>query len=329
MSPALASLPKAELHLHLEAAMRPATAREFADRYGRPFPPTGRFPDLTRFTVAYERARDLIGDLDDLHRVAREVVADAHTQGVVWTEVHFFPATYAGRLGSDEAVLEAVLDGLATGAKDVADESAAAVLLGVNRGLPLDDAERTVNLAAACRDRGVVGLGLAGDEINFPAEAFADIFARAAALGLPAFPHAGEGAGAESVRVCVESLGARRINHGIRAAEDPALLDLLARRGICLDVCPTSNVALNVVPSLAEHPLPAILESGVPVSINSDGPLFMRTSLLGEYELLANDFGFDMETVRRIARNSLAYSSCPADRRDRALAALEKWPGHT
>lgn len=321
----LTSLPKAELHLHLEGAMRYSTATELSERYGLPMPPSGSFPDLTRFTVAYERARELIGDLDDLRRVAREVVLDAHAQGVVWTEVHFFPATYAGRLGPDEAVLDAVLDGLATGAKDVDNESAAAVLLGINRSFPIEAAERTVELAGAYQRRGVVGLGLAGDEVNFPAEPFADVFVRAAALGLRAYPHAGEGAGADSVQVCVESLGARRVNHGIRAVEDEDLLKHLVERDICLDVCPTSNLALNVVPSLAEHPLPKLLEAGVPVSINSDVPLFVQTSLLQEYELLMRELGFSTSQLAQIAESSLRHSSCPSNRLTAALASLEQW----
>jgi adenosine deaminase len=231
----LVALPKAELHLHLEGAIRPETARELADRYGRPLPRTGSFADLSEFVVAYEQARDLIGSLDDLRRVAAEILTTARENGVVWTEVHLIPPTYAGRLGPDEAVVEAVLDGLASAAGL---DAGAGVIIGVNRMLPLPDAERSLSLALDYRDRGVVGRR------------------RAAAAGLPAVPHAGEGAGADSVRSCVELLGARRINHGIRAVEDPAVVELLVARGVSLDVCPTSNVALQVVPSLASHPLP-------------------------------------------------------------------------
>jgi adenosine deaminase len=318
----LLALPKAELHLHLEGAIRAGTARELAERYGRPMPRTGRFADLSEFVVAYEQARDLIGSLDDLRRVAAELLTTARENGVVWTEVHLIPPTYAGRLGPDEAVVEAVLDGLAAGSDDAA---GAGLIIGVNRMLPVEAAERSLELALAYRDRGVVGLGLAADEARFPAWLFASVFGRAAAAGLPTVPHAGEGAGAESVRACVELLGARRINHGVRAVEDPAVVDLLIERGVSLDVCPTSNVALQVAPSLEAYPLPALLDAGVPVSLNTDCPLFLDTSTADEYALASSAFGLGPDQLAAIARTSLETSSCPADRRDRALAALGEW----
>ncbi|WP_170182350.1 adenosine deaminase [Blastococcus colisei] len=318
----LVALPKAELHLHLEGAIRPETARELADRYDLPLPRTGRFTDLGEFVVAYEQARDLIGSLEDLRRVAAEILTTARENGVVWTEVHLIPPTYAGRLGPDEAVVEAVLDGLASAAGP---DAAAGLIIGVNRMLPVADADRSLSLALAYRDRGVVGLGLAADEARFPASLFEDVFGRAADAGLPAVPHAGEGAGAGSVRTCVERLGARRINHGIRAAEDPAVVDLLLERGVSLDVCPTSNVELQIVPDLASHPLPRLIESGVPVSLNTDCPLFLGATTVGEYALASSAFGLEPDALAAIARTSLVTSSCPADRRERALAGVADW----
>jgi adenosine deaminase len=318
----LVALPKAELHLHLEGAIRSGTARELADRCGRPMPRTGRFADLAEFVGAYERARDLIGSLDDLRRVAAEVLTTARENGVTWTEVHLIPPTYAGRLGPDAAVVEAVLDGLSSAASE---DCAAGLIIGVNRMLPLAAAERSLALALAYRDRGVVGLGLAADEARFPAWLFASVFRRAADAGLPTVPHAGEGAGAESVRVCVEQLGARRINHGIRAVEDPAVVELLVEHGVSLDVCPTSNVALGVVPSLAEHPLPALIAAGVPVTLSTDCPLFLDTTTVQEYARASAAFGFDRAALAGIAETSLRTSSAPAERRSAALAALDEW----
>ena len=286
-------------------------------------PRTGRFADLSEFVVAYEQARDLIGSLDDLRRVAAELLTTARENGVVWTEVHVIPPTYAGRLGPDEAVVEAVLDGLASGSDG--DAAGAGLIIGVNRMLPVEAAERSLELALAYRDRGVVGLGLAADEARFPAWLFASVFGRAAAAGIPAVPHAGEGAGAESVRASVELLGARRIAHGVRAVEDPAVVELLVERGVSLDVCPTSNVALQVAPSLAAHPLPALLDAGVPVSLSTDCPLFLDATTVGEYALASSAFGLGPEQLAAIARTSLVTSSCPPDRRDRALAALGEW----
>ncbi|MEV1171733.1 adenosine deaminase [Nonomuraea sp. NPDC049784] len=320
----LHTLPKAELHLHLEGAIRPSTAAELADRYGLPAPPGGPFNGLSEFVVAYERARDLIGSLDDLHRVARELVEDAAAQGVVWTEVHVIPPTYAGRLGPAEGVLEAVLDGLRSGSSAA---SGAGVIVGVNRGLPLDQAERSLALAVAYRDQGVVGFGLAGDEARFPAAAFAGVFTHARDAGLAAVPHGGEGAGADSVRACVEMLGARRVNHGIRAVEDPALVAELAERQVCLDVCPSSNIELQVSPSLAEHPLPALMDAGVPVTVNSDCPLFCGSTLVEEYDLVRRWLDLDVAALAHIAETSLRFSSCPVDRLEQAMADLARWRG--
>ena len=318
----LVALPKAELHLHLEGAIRPETARELADRCGKPMPRTGRFADLGEFVGAYERARDLIHGLDDLRRVAAEVLTTARENGVAWTEVHVIPTTYAGRLGPDAAVIEAVLDGLSSAASDGA---AAGLIIGVNRMLPLAAAERSLALALAYRDRGVVGLGLAADEARFPAWLFASVFRRAVDAGLPAVPHAGEGAGPESVRACVEQLGARRINHGVRAVEDPAVVELLVERGVSLDVCPTSNVALGVVSSLAEHPLPALIGAGVRVTLSTDCPLFLDTTTVQEYARASAAFGLDRSAAAAIAETSLRTSSAPAERRSAALAALDEW----
>lgn len=316
----LRALPKAELHLHFEAATSPETAAELADRHGLPMPEQGPFRDLSEFVVAYERARDIVGSLDDLRRLGEELGARQRAAGVVWTESHFIPATYAGRLGAYDALLEAVLDGLHAGAG----EDHAGLVVGVNRGLPLDRAQEMVDLALRWAGRGVVALGLAGDEAHHPAREFTDLFARASAAGLPVVPHAGEGLGAESVRDTVDLLGPARICHGVRAPEDPAVVDLLARRGICLDMAPTSNVLLGVVPALERHPLPALLRAGVPVSLNSDIPLFVGSGVLGEYERCLAAWDLTDEEVVALARSSIEHSFCPDQVRAEALARLAR-----
>lgn len=324
------SLPKAELHMHFESSLRRETAQEWSERYGLPMPPDRTFSGLGEFVVAYEVARDLVGSLDDLRRAAAELVEDASAQGVVWSEVHFIAATYAGRLGPDEALLEAVLAGFEDGAERTAAAgraSAAGVIVGINRGLGQEAAERSLRLATAYAGRGVVGLGLAGDEANHPASLFVDQFRRAREAGLRALPHGGEGAGAHSVRACVEELGASRICHGVRAVEDPSVLELLARRGVCLDVCPSSNVSLQVAPSLREHQLPRLVDAAVPVSLNSDGPLFSRSTVNEEYLNAHERMGLSREVLARIARTSIEASSCPEPLRAQALEGIAGWTG--
>ena len=319
---ALAALPKAELHLHLEGAIRPSTAAELADRAGLPLPGRGPFADLAEFVAAYEAARDLVRSLDDLRRIARELVQDAASAGVVWTEVHLVPPTYAGRLGPAESILEAVIDGLRAGSSA---DAGAAVIVGINRGLPMAAAEESLRLALTYAGRGVVGLGLAGDEAHHPASAFAAVFSRTKDAGLRSVPHGGEGAGAESVRACVEELSADRVCHGVRAMEDPSLIELLAERKVCLDVAPTSNVALGVSASWERHALSALLASGVPVSLNSDCPLFFGASINDEYQHAGTELGFGRSELAAVAESSLVFSSCPAELLQPALDRVRAW----
>lgn len=321
----LVDLPKAELHMHLESSIRATTAAELAERARKVGPRSGPFRDLSEFVVEYEVARDLVGSLEDIHRIAQELVEDAAAMGVVWSEVHLIPPSYAGRLGHDDGVLEAVLDGFGWTGTAAGKTPAAGVILGINRGLPIEAAERSLNLAMRYAGRGVVGLGLAGDEANHPPQRFRPLFARAREAGLLAVPHGGEGAGAENVRSCVDDLGASRVCHGVRAVEDPTVLELLKARGVALDVCPSSNVSLQVAPSLAEHQLPQLLAAGVRVTLNSDGPLFSSATVNDEYLRAAEVHGLDDRALARIARTSIEVSSCPSPRREQALKAIDAW----
>ncbi len=325
MSPDLQGLPKAELHVHLEATIRPRTVAELADRYGVREPATGPYADLTEFVAAYEQARDLVGSLEDLNRLAREFGARQREAGVVWSEVHFFPRTYAGRLGHPDGLVEAVLDGLWSGAG----RDHAGLVIGINRGLPLEAAEQALEIALRWAGSGVVALGLAGDEANHPGSQFKPVIDRATAQGLPSVPHAGEGAGPHSVREAVKQLAPSRICHGVRAIEDDDLVEELAARRICLDLAPTSNVQLGVVPDLASHPLPHLMRRGVPVTLNSDIPLFIGHGLLEEYELCARSWGLTVDEITGIAETSIRYSSCPDDVRDLAAKKLEMWRAKT
>ena len=311
--------------MHLESSIRTTTAAEFAERARKVGPRAGPFRDLSEFVVEYEVARDLVGSLEDLYRVARELVDDAAAMGVVWSEVHLIPPSYAGRLGHEDGVLEAVLDGFGWARTGPGQTPAAGVIVGINRGLPIEAAEQSLNLAMRYAGRGVVGLGLAGDEVNHPPQRFRGLFAAAREAGLLAVPHGGEGAGAENVRSCVEDLGAARVCHGVRAVEDPTVLDLLKASGVTLDLCPSSNVSLQVAPSLEEHQLPQLLAAGARVTLNSDGPLFSGATVNDEYRLAAEIHGLDDQALAQIARTSIEVSSCPSPSREQAVRAIDVW----
>lgn len=314
----LALLPKAELHVHFEATISKDSAAELSDRYGVPMPSTGPFRDLAEFVAGYERARDLVGSLEDLNRLAREFAQRQRAQGVVWTEVHFIPSTYAGRLGDPDDLIAAVLDGLRSGGGG----DTVGLVLGINRGLPVAEAERALDVALDWAGAGVVALGLAGDEANFPGRRFEAVFRRAAEAKLPAVPHAGEGAGPRSIEDALDLLSPVRVCHGVRALEDPRVLQRLAADQVCLDMAPSSNVLLGAVSELAAHPLPELARQGVPVTVNSDIPIFVGHDLLREYALCAAAWDLDDRQLLDLAETSIRFSHCPEEIRAHALGHL-------
>lgn len=304
----LVALPKAELHVHLEAAIRPDLAAELADRHGTALPPRGPFPDQEAFVGAYERARDLIVSLDDVREVARAFGAHQRACGVVWSEVHVVPPTYAGRLGPDDGLVEAVLDGLAAGAGP----GGAGLIVGINRGLGSAAAERSLDLALRWAGHGVVALGFAGDEAAHPIGPFGPLFERARAAGLSCVPHAGEIPRASAVTAALD-IDPSRICHGFASADDTALVRRLAESDVCLDLAPSSNVLLGLVDSLAEHPLSRLLDAGVPVTLSTDIPLFLGHDLIDEYARCQQACSLSDADVRALAANSLAYALAPRE----------------
>jgi adenosine deaminase len=316
-------LPKAELHLHLLGAMRQTTMVELAVEEGLEVPDPRVFASFDGFQKCFQAAFDLtVARPENLRRLVREVVADAAADGVVWVQPHFDPRVYSP-LGSPDEVMELVLD----------EASSAGPEYGVGFGLTMaasrhaaaEVAEDLARFAARYTGRGVHALGLTGNDTVVPAEVFAKAFALARDAGLTAAPHAGELAGPESVRAAVEELGATRVAHGIRAAEDPAVLEFLAERDVTLDVCPTSNLLLGVVPSIEAHPLPTLLAAGVRCSLGADDPLMFGVGVHDEYELARSGLGLSDDQLAAIARTSLDTSDAPADLIADALTGVDAW----
>jgi adenosine deaminase len=319
----LRALPKAHLHLHLEGGMRPSTLADLAGNYGVAVPEIRGFGSFTAFADTYLAACDVLRTPDDLTRLVSETVDDGVEAGAVWVEVGFHPAHHRPRFGTDEQIVDIVLAAMADATARTG--VGAGLMLSADRTKPPADAVELAELAARYAGRGVVSFGLANDEVLGPPEPYAEAYAVARAAGLLSTPHAGELCGPESVVGALDALGADRIQHGVRAVEDPALVARLADEGICLDVCPTSNLSLGVIDLLADHPLPALLEAGVPCSINADDPLLFGPGLLEEYELCRAELGLDDETLARIAAWSIEASGAPADLKATALAAIPPW----
>lgn len=323
----LSALPKAHLHVHLEGAMRPATLTGLAEAAGAAPPPIGNRLTFPEFMRLYTTAAELVRTPDELRRLVREVVEDAAADGAVWVEPHFYPTRYAGALGpgyeTEQAVLELVIDEATRTAERLG--IGAGILLSALRHADVGEAVRLAELAARYAGSGVVSFGLAADESLFPPEPFAPAFAVARDAGLISAPHAGELAGPASVYGALDALGARRLCHGVRAVEDPALVERLVADAVVLDVCPTSNLLLEVVPSLAEHPLARLLAAGVRCTLNGDDPLLFGPGVLGEYELARDSLGLSDEQLAALARTSIEASGAPPALIATGVTGVDAW----
>jgi adenosine deaminase len=251
-----------------------------------------------------------------------EIAEDERDAGSLWCELQVDPSSYAARLGGLQAGLELVLDAARTAGE------AAGVGLGVvvsaNRTRHPADAETLARLARRYAGRGVVGFGLSNDETRGDTAAFAKAFRIARDAGLLAVPHAGELRGPRNVRATVLELGAVRLGHGVRAAEEPALLEELARRGVTCEVCPASNAALGVV-ELERTPVRRLRAAGVGVALSADDPLLFRSGLVTQYALLRERSGFTDDELADLARCSVAASAAPPDVRASVLTGIEQW----
>ncbi len=319
----LRDLPKAHLHIHLEGAMRPETLHEVAAEAGLEVPPIRGFGNFSAFSGMYQAACAILTSPAALERLTREVIEDAARDGAVWIEPAVYLPHHNARIGPPVETLEIILGAAADAAR--ANDIGVGIIVAADRTVDPADSVDQANIAAKYADRGVVGFGLANDETGHPPEPFAEAFAIARAAGLLRVPHAGELAGPASVKGALDALGANRVQHGVRAIEDPELVRRLADSPVCLDVCPTSNLMLAVVPDIASHPLPALLEAGVRCSLNSDDPLLFGPNLLEEYELVRATLGLDDAALAHIATCAIDASGAPPEVKQKTRAGIAKW----
>ena len=287
--PAADPFPKIELHVHLEGTVRPDTLRAIAKRNDYPLPDDlesrYRFRDFAHFIEVWILTTNALRTQEDFRQVVVDYAEEAATHGAVYLEGIFSPAERVARgIGWDE-----IFSGYCDGAQEAREKHGVEVRLtpDIFRGATTERAEQVVRCSAEYRERGIVGVGLGGLEAEFPPEPYEPAFTLARSLGLASVPHAGEAAGAPSVRGALEELGADRIRHGIRSVEDSGLVAELAGRGTVLDVCPLSNLRTGVVRSLEEHPLPQLVAAGVRCSISTDDPAMFDTDLTRDYEAAA------------------------------------------
>ncbi|WP_019144184.1 adenosine deaminase [Aeromicrobium massiliense] len=310
-----AGLPKAELHVHHVGSASPRTVAELAARHAGSSPVPAdvdaladyfTFTDFGHFIEVYLSVVDLVRTPEDVWTLTYEVAQDLAAQRVRYAELTLTPYTSIVRGIAAEAYCEAVEDARVRAERDLG--LALRWCFDIPGESGLEAADVTLDTALRLRPDGLVSFGLGGPELGVPRPQFAPHFQQARAAGLHSVPHAGESTDAQTVWDAVEHLGAERIGHGIRSVDDPALLALLAERGIALEVCPTSNVRTRSVPSLAEHPLPAIAAAGVPFSISSDDPPMFGTTLTDEYLVAADLLDLDEAGVAELARQAVRQS---------------------
>ncbi len=330
----LATLPKAHLHLHFTGAMRHATLVELAAEHEvhlpqalvEDWPPTLSAADERgwfRFQRLYDTARSVLRSPADVYRLLSETAHDERADGSGWLEIQVDPSGYAPLLGGLNPTVELVLD--AARAAEEETGVGIGVIVAANRTRHQLDAKALARLAARYRDRGVVGFGLSNDERRGFAHHFEGAFRIARRAGLLAAPHGGELLGAASVRECLDVLGARRVGHGVRVVEDPALVERLRREDVVCEVCPTSNVALGVAADEARVPLPLLYEAGVPVALGADDPLLFGSRLLDQYRIARHVYGFNDERLAELARYSIRGSAAPDDLKKRLLTGVDSW----
>jgi aminodeoxyfutalosine deaminase len=319
--------PKIELHVHLEGTVRAQTLLEIAKRNDYALPADTveglqelyRFTDFRHFIEVWILTTNALKHDADYRQMVVDYAAEAAAHGAVYLEGIFSPAERVRHGCSWEDVFE----GVCNGAQEAAERHGVEIRLtpDIPRGFTQEEARETVEWCARYRERGVVGVGLGGLEAEYPPEPYADVFAYAKSLGLGSVPHAGEVAGAESVRGALEGLQADRLRHGIRAEEDAGLVRELAGRGTVLDVCPLSNLRTRAVRSLDEHPLPRLVAAGVRCSISTDDPAMFDTDLTRDYEA-ATSFGLE---PRSFYDAGVAGALCDEATRERLRAIGESF----
>jgi aminodeoxyfutalosine deaminase len=323
------ALPKVELHVHLEGAMRPATLLELARRNRVPLPAGDldglrswfRFRDFDQFVEVYLACSKALRRPEDFQRLIRDFAADQERDRVRYTEVHFTVGTHwLWGLPIDE-----LLDAMAEAILEVERERGVVLRLipDIVRDVGNRTADPTLDWALAGAQRGVVvALGLTGREALHPSEPFAEHFAEAARHGLHATAHAGEHAGAHSVHSVLDACRAERIGHGVRAIEDEGLIDRLRRGRTPLEVCPTSNLCLRMAPDLAHHPFDRLRRAGLELSVNTDDPALFGTDLSREFLGLAAAFGYGADELANLALAAARHAFLPEPEKRALVGAL-------
>lgn len=333
----LRAMPKVELHLHLEGSIRPAILLELAEQHGVELPVRRLedvqrwyiFRDFNHFVQIYVNIVKVLQTPDDFKRITYDLGRTLAAQNVQYAEVTWTPSLHVNKPGMS---FERLLDSINAGRDQAKAEFGIDMrwIPDIARNL---DVELAVQLAEwisspYAQANGVVALGLGGQEVGYPPELFEEAFRVARQNGLPGNPHAGELMGPSSMWGAIHNLHAIRIGHGVRATEDPALVDYLVEHQIPLEINPTSNLCLNVFPSYEQHSLKTLFDAGVLVTINSDDPPMFNTTINEEYLHAVYRCGLTVSELETIALNAVKVSYLPDDQKAKMLAQFEAEYAH-
>ncbi|HEV7519978.1 MAG TPA: adenosine deaminase [Candidatus Angelobacter sp.] len=335
------SLPKAELHLHLEGSVDPPTLVELSRRYNTHLPTENNrydvagsgdvfgeeevrrlysYKDFNGFLMAFKSVTERLRSAEDYELVTYRLMQKLRQQNVVHAEVYVSIGVIRWRGQPVEPIFEGLERGRERGQRDFG--VSLLWIFDAVRHFGPEAAGEVFNLAARLRDRNVVGIGIGGDEARGPAEGFRDLYKKAADNGLRLTAHAGETTGPESVWGAI-NIGAERIGHGLSAASDPELMEVMAQKQVPLEICITSNLRTGACKELQEHPVKKFFDEGLMITLSTDDPAMFQTSLNKEYEIAKQEFGFSEEHLRELARNSIEASFLPVEKKLRFMQQID------
>jgi aminodeoxyfutalosine deaminase len=335
------SLPKAELHLHLEGSVDPATLVELSRRYNTPLPTENNrydvagsgdvlteddvrrlysYKDFDGFLMAFKSVTERLRAPEDYELVTYRLMQKLRQQNVVHAEVYVSVGVIRWRGQPVEPIFEGMERGRERGQRDFG--VSLLWIFDAVRHFGPEAAAQVFDLAARLRDRNVVAVGLGGDEARGPAEWFRDLYKKASDNGLRLTAHAGETTGPESVWGAL-NIGAERIGHGLSAERDPELLEVMAEKQVPVELCISSNLRTGACPELQQHPVRKFFDQGLMITLNTDDPAMFQTSLNREYEIAQQEFSFSEEHLRELARNSMEASFLPVEKKLRFLQQID------
>ncbi|HET9180714.1 MAG TPA: adenosine deaminase [Candidatus Angelobacter sp.] len=335
------SLPKAELHLHLEGSVEPGTLAELSRRHSTPLPTENNrydvrgsgdvlsedevrrlysYKDFDGFMLAFKSVTERLRTPEDYELITYRLMQKLRQQYIMHAEVYVSVGVLRWRGQEFEPIFEGMERGRERGQRDFG--ISLLWIFDAVRHFGPEAAEEVFRLAAHYRERNVAGIGIGGDERRGPAEWFRDLYKKAADQGLRLTAHAGETTGPESVWGAL-NIGAERIGHGLSIAQDAELVEVLAHKQVPVEICISSNLRTRVCADFGEHPLKKFFDEGLMVTLNTDDPAMFQTSLCREYELAVEEFGFSQEQLREIARNSFEASFLPVEKKLRFLQQVD------